>query len=147
MGRENGTVDSEHSRTSTPGAPMIATPARLHDSPAPTVIDATAPGSPLELHAALPGRRHPAEIVVAALLAGRAVELPDGKTYRLGEDLTLGVGRADDSGFVFPRDLAVGVFLRLCGELSAAEVFNIGCDTALAALGRRARTPRPAAAA
>ena len=126
---------------------MIANPAQLHASPVPGVIDPSARGSALQLHEAVPGRRHPAEVVLAALLAGRAVELPDGKTYRLGDDLTLGVGRADESGFVVPRDHPLGVLLRLCCELSAADVFHIGCDTALATLGRRRRAACPAAAA
>jgi hypothetical protein len=88
-------------------------------------------------------RKHPAEIVLAALLAGRAVQLPDGRTYRLGDDLSVGVplGPSGDDGFVLPRDLQLAEFLRLSEQLSAEELFAVGADHVLAeAAGRGRRT-------
>lgn len=126
----------------------IATAAvpRAAATPAPPKFNPAEPGSAVQMHLAVPGRKHPAEVVLAALLACRAVTLPDGRTWRLGADLTLGVGTADPEGFILPLDLPVGEFLRLCERLSWNELFGIGCDTALAQLGagsRRARGAHP----
>jgi hypothetical protein len=108
-----------------------AQPARSHP------INPAEPGSAAAMFDLHPGRKHPAEVVVAALLRGRAVDLPDGHSYRLGSGLALGrVGIApedgDDDGFVLTHDLPVGDFLRLCAELSFNDLFLIGCDSALA---------------
>ena len=110
------------------------------------------PGSAALLYHATPGRKHPAEVVVGALLRGRAVDLPDGRTYRLGDDLTLGtvgIGPDDERGYVLTRDLAVGEFLRLCEQLSFNDLFLIGCDRVLAetSVERRRARARLAAAA
>jgi hypothetical protein len=81
-------------------------------------------------------RKHPAEIVMAALLSGRAVTLPDRRTYRLGDDLTLCVGTEEGRcEFSLPREMQVGDFLRLCDRLSAEELFRIGIDLFLAEMG------------
>jgi hypothetical protein len=81
-------------------------------------------------------RKHPAEIVLAALLSGRAVTLPDGRTYRLGEDLTLCVGTEEGRcAFSLPREMQVGDFLRLCDRLSAEDLFRIGLDDFLSGTG------------
>jgi hypothetical protein len=93
----------------------------------------------------MPARKHPAEVVLGALLRGRAVDLPDGRTYRLGDDLTLGtvgVGPDDESGYVVTRDLSIGEFLRLCEEFSFNDLYLVGCDRVLAETSvelRRAR--------
>lgn len=119
----------------------------------PAPIHPAEPGSAALLYHATPGRRHPAEVVLGALLRGRAVDLPDGRTYRLGEDLTLGtvgVGPDDESGYVVTRDLPVGEFLRLCERLSYNDLFLIGCDRVLAETSvelRRARARVARAAA
>ncbi|HEX8243181.1 MAG TPA: hypothetical protein VF541_06790 [Longimicrobium sp.] len=122
---------------------------------APAPVHPAEPGSAVRLYHATPGRRHPAEVVVGALLRGRSVDLPDGRTYRLGEDLTLGtvgVGPDDETGYVVTRDLPMGEFLRLCEQLSYNELFLIGCDRVLAETSvelrrARARVQRQAAAA
>lgn len=110
---------------------------------APT-IDPAEPGSAVQMHDTVPGRKHPAEVVLAALLAARAVTLADGRTYRLGADLTLGIGTAAQDGYILARDLPLGEFLRLCEQMSFNDLFMVGCDTALAHLGagrrRQART-------
>lgn len=113
-------------------------------------INPAEPGSALAMFDLHPGRRHPAEVVVAALLRGRAVDLPDGHSYRLGSDLALGrVGIApeDGDGSALTHDLPVGDFLRLCAELSFNDLFLIGCDSALAqdAVERRRARARLAA--
>lgn len=113
-------------------------------------VNPAEPGSAVALFDLHPGRKHPAEVVVAALLRGRAVDLPDGHSYRLGEDLTLGrvgIGPDDGEGYVLTYDLPVGVFLRLCAELSFNDLFVIGCDSALAqdAVERRRDRARLAA--
>ncbi|HEX8693669.1 MAG TPA: hypothetical protein VF746_14700 [Longimicrobium sp.] len=120
--------------------------AAAHTAPAPR-IDPAEPGSAVQMHHAVPGRKHPAEVVLAALLAARPVTLPDGGTYRLGEDLTLGIGSAEQEGFILARDLPLGEFLRLCERMSFNDLFMVGCDTALAQLGaeRRRRRSGPAA--
>lgn len=102
-------------------------------TPAPTINPAE-PGSAVLMHHADPRRKHPAEVVLAALLAGRSVELPDGRVYRLGADLGLGIGLGPDGeeGFVLSRDLPLGEFLRLCEQLSYNELFLIGSDRVLA---------------
>lgn len=92
----------------------------------------------LRLHTASTpaSRKHHAEIVLAALLSGRAVTLPDGRTYRLGDDLTLCVGTEEGRcAFSLPREMQVGDFLRLCERLSAEELFRIGIDGLLAGMG------------
>ena len=110
-------------------------------------INPAEPGSAVQMHHAVAGRKHPAEVVLAALLASRAVTLPDGRTYRLGEDLTLGIGTAEQDGFILARDLPLGEFLRLCERMSFNDLFMVGCDAALAQLGaerRRRRAGEPA---
>lgn len=105
------------------------------------------------MHHATPSRKHPAEVVLGALLRGRSVDLPDGRTYRLGDDLTLGtigIGPDDESGYVVTRDLPVGEFLRLSEELSFNDLYLIGCDRVLAETAveqRRARARLALAAA
>lgn len=105
-------------------------------------INPAEPGSAVQMHHAVPGRKHPAEVVLAALLASRAVTLPDGRTYRLGEDLTLGIGTAEQDGFILARDLPLGDFLRLCERMSFNDLFIVGCDAALAQLGAERRHRR-----
>ena len=124
--------------TATAARPPAAAPAA-----GPTGFDPAAPGSAVQMYHAVPGRKHPAEVVLAALLGCRAVPLPDGRTYRLGEDLTLGVGTPGRDGYVLPLDLPLGEFLRLCERLSWNELFGIGCDTALAQLAAERRRARP----
>jgi hypothetical protein len=108
-------------------------------------INPADPGSAARMHHATPSRKHPAEVVLGALLRGRAVDMPDGRTYRLGDDLTLGtvgIGPDDESGYVVTRDLSVGEFLRLSEELSFNDLYLIGCDHVLAETAvelRRAR--------
>ncbi|HEX6372909.1 MAG TPA: hypothetical protein VF006_28560 [Longimicrobium sp.] len=84
-----------------------------------------------------PVRKHVVVVYgnVGALLRGRSVDLPVGRTYRLGDDLTLGtvgIGPDDENGYVVTRDLPVGEFLRLCEELSFNDLYLIGCDRVLA---------------
>jgi hypothetical protein len=119
-------------------------------APRSRAINPAEPGSAAAMFDLHPGRRHPAEVVVAALLRGRAVDLPDGHSYRLGSDLTLGrvgIGPEDGDGDVLTHDLPVGDFLRLCAELSFNDLFLIGCDSALAqdAVERRRARARLAA--
>ena len=108
-------------------------------------INPADPGSAARMHHATPSRKHPAEVVLGALLRGRSVDLPDGRTYRLGDDLTLGtvgIGPDDENGYVVTRDLPVGEFLRLSEELSFNDLYLIGCDRVLAETAveqRRAR--------
>lgn len=119
--------------------------------PAALAINPADPGSAARMHHAAPGRKHPAEVVLAALLRGRSVDLPDGRTYRLGDDLTLGVagiGPDDENGYVVTRDLPLGEFLRLSEQLSFNDAYVIGCDRVLSETSvelRRARG-RPASA-
>lgn len=114
-------------------------------APAPRAINPADPGSAARMFHATPTRKHPAEVVLGALLRGRSVDLPDGRTYRLGDDLTLGtvgIGPDDERGYVVTRDLSVGQFLRLSEELSFNDLYLIGCDRVLAATAvelRRAR--------
>lgn len=114
-------------------------------APAPRAINPADPGSAVRMFHATPARKHPAEVVLGALLRGRSVDLPDGRTYRLGDDLTLGtvgIGPDDESGYVVTRDLSVGEFLRLCAELSFNDLYLVGCDRVLAETAvelRRAR--------
>jgi hypothetical protein len=117
--------------------------AATESSSAPAINPAE-PGSAVLMYHIGAIRKHPAEVVVAALLAGRSVELPDGREYRLGADLCLGigVGPGGDDGFVVPQDLQFGEFLRLCEQLSYNELFLIGSDRVLAGAAverRRAR--------
>jgi hypothetical protein len=108
-------------------------------------INPADPGSAARMHHATPSRRHPAEVVLGALLRGRAVDLPDGRTYRLGDDLTLGtvgIGPDDESGYVVTRDLSVGEFLRLSEDLSFNELYLIGCDRVLAETAVESRRAR-----
>lgn len=73
--------------------------------------------------------------MLGSLLRGRAVDLPDGRTYWLGDDLTLctvGVGLDDESGYVVTRDLSIGEFLRLSEEFSINDLYVVGCDRVLA---------------
>jgi hypothetical protein len=119
-------------------------------TPAAKPINPAEPGSAARMFHATPARKHPAEVVLGALLRGRSVDLPDGRTYRLGEDLTLGtvgVGPDDESGYVVTRDLSVGELLRLSEELSFNDLYLVGCDRVLAESARRARRPSSARAA
>jgi hypothetical protein len=114
-------------------------------------INPADPGSAARMHHAAPGRKHPAEVVLGALLRGRSVDLPDGRTYRLGDDLTLGtagIGPDDETGYVVTRDLTLGEFLRLSEQLSFNDVYLIGCDRVLAetSVGWRRARARPAPA-
>ncbi|HEU0298246.1 MAG TPA: hypothetical protein VFR37_02305 [Longimicrobium sp.] len=96
--------------------------------PGPTINPAD-PGSAVEMFDRHPDRRHPAEVVVGALLRARAVDLGDNHCYRLGADLSLGrvgIGPGDDTGFVVTHEMTVGEFLRLCSRLS----FNEACEIA-----------------
>ena len=130
---------------------LSAIPAAERAHPARSgAINPAEPGSAAAMFDLYPGRKHPAEVVVAALLRGRAVDLPDGHSYRLGSGLTLarvGIGPEDGDGFVLTHDLPVGDFLRLCAELSFNDLFLIGCDSALAqdAVERRRARARLAA--
>jgi len=114
-------------------------------APAAPAINPADPGSAARMFHATSSRKHPAEVVLGALLRGRSVDLSDGRAYRLGDDLTLGtvgVGPDDETGYVLTRDLPVGEFLRLCGELSFNDLYLIGCDRVLAETAveqRRAR--------
>lgn len=95
----------------------------------PTAALRPAPAPRLHATSARPSRKHPAEIALGALLSGRPVTLPDGRTYRLGEDLTLCVGTEEARcAFSLPREMHLGDFLRLCDRLGAEELFRIGCD-------------------
>lgn len=113
-------------------------------------INPAEPGSAAAMFERYPGRKHPAEVVLAALLRSRAVDLPDGHAYRLGADLTLGrvgVGPDDEDGYVITHDMPLGAFLRLCAEMPFNDLFHVGCDTALAghAVERRRARARLAA--
>lgn len=114
-------------------------------APAFRAINPADPGSAARMFDAAPTRKHPAKIVLGALLRGRSVDLPDGRTYRLGDDLTLGtvgIGPDDEGGYVVTRDLSVGEFLRLCAELSFNDLYLVGCNRVLAETAvelRRAR--------
>jgi len=114
-------------------------------TPPAAAINPADPGSAAAMFHLHPSRKHPAEIVLGALLRARSVDLPDGHTYRLGDDLTLGragIGPADGDGYVLTHDLPLGEFLRLSEQLSFNETYLIGCDRTLAESGvekRRAR--------
>ena len=98
-------------------------------------INPAEPGSAAAMFELHPGRKHPAEVVFAALLRSRAVDLPDGHAYRLGDDLALGrvgIGPDDGDGYVITSEMPVGDFLRLCSALSFNDLFLIGCDSVLA---------------
>lgn len=103
---------------------MAATP---HEA-----IDPAAPGSAFGMHLAAPGRKHPVEIVLAALLAGRTVRLADGASYRMGAD-------AGSPGVLDAASLPVGKLRGLSEALSFNDLFLIGCDTALAGLASSRR--------
>jgi hypothetical protein len=104
----------------------------MNTSPTTRAIDPAAPGSAAAMFGIYPGRKHPAEVVLAALLRGRAVDLPDGHAYFLDTGLTLGRVAVLPEGCILTHDLPLGDFLRLCAELSFNDLFLIGCDTALA---------------
>lgn len=106
------------------------------------LLNPAEPGSAVAMFALHPRRPHPGEIVLGALLRGGTVDLPDGRCYRLGDDLTLGtvgIGPDDGSGYVIQRSMGTGAFLRLCSELSFNEVYDLsrGRRCALAAAARR----------
>ena len=81
----------------------------------------------------VPGPKHPAEIVLRALAAGRGVRLPNGIEYRLGEDGAAGCADADA--------LTIGEFTRLCAGLSADALLAIAGDS-LADLAESRRRQR-----
>lgn len=110
---------------------MTATP---HEA-----IDPAAPRSALLMHLAVPGRKHPVEIVLAALLAGRTVGLAGGASYRIGADPAC-------PGVLDAASLPVGELRGLSEALSFNDLFLIGCDTALAGLAASRRRPAPARA-
>lgn len=115
--------------------PSAITPAERAQPARSRAIDPAEPGSAAAMFDLHPGRKHPVEMVLAALLRGRAVDLPDGHTYRLGSGLALarvGIGPEDGDGYVLTHDLPVGDLLRLSAELSFNDLFLIGCDSALA---------------
>ncbi len=124
--------------------------AMTESAPAAAAINPADPGSAARMFHATPARRHPAEVVLGALLRGRSADLPDGRTYRLGDDLTLGtvgIGPDDEHGYVVTRDLSVGELLRLCEELSFNDLYLIGCDRVLAETAVELRRARLALAA
>jgi len=102
--------------------------------PASRAVNPADPGSAAAMFEANPARKHPAEVVLGALLRGRPVDLPDGIAYRLGDDLSLGrvgIGSEED-GYVLIRDLTLGEFLRLCAQIPFNDLFVIGCDAFMA---------------
>ena len=119
--------------------------ATIDIAPAALAINPAAPGSAARIFHATPTRKHPAEVVLGALLRDRSVDLPDGRAYRLGDDLTLGtvgIGPDDERGYVVTRDLSVGEFLRLCEELSFNDLYLVGCDRVLAETSVQLRRAR-----
>lgn len=115
-------------------------------TPAPRSINPTDPGSAAWMHHATPSRKHPAEVVLGALLRGRSVDLPGGRTYRLDDDLTLGtvgIGTDKEHGeVVVARDLRASEFLRLSEALSFNDLYLIGCDRVLAEVAVERRRER-----
>lgn len=99
-----------------------------------TAIDPAESGSAVRLFEQDPTREHPAEIVLGELLRIRAMDLPDGRTYHLREDLTLrllGAGEAN-KGVLLPSDLTLSEFLRLTEQMSFKDMYLVGQDRALA---------------
>lgn len=101
---------------------------------APAAIDPAEPGSAVRLFEQDPTREHPAEIVLGEFLRIRAIDLPDGRTYHLREDLTLCIlGSGNASGDVpVPSDLTLSEFLRLTERMSFNDMYLVGHDRALA---------------
>lgn len=107
-----------------------------------TIINPAETGSAAAMFDVHPARKHPGEVVLGALLRARAVDLPDGRCYRLGEDLslgTVGIGPDDESGFVLTSGMSVGDFLRLSSGLSFNEMYDIARGKACSVEQRRAR--------
>ncbi|MBB4635886.1 hypothetical protein [Longimicrobium terrae] len=104
------------------------------DRATPATIDPAEPGSAVRLFDQDPTREHPAEIVLGELLRIRAMDLPDGRTYRLREDLMLCIlGSKVASGDVLvPSDLTLSEFLRLTEQMSFNDMYLVGHDRALA---------------
>lgn len=95
-------------------------------------IDPAAPRSAFLMHLAVPGRKHPVEIVLSALLAGRTVRLAGGASYRIGAGPTC-------PGVLDAASLPVGELRGMSEALSFNDLFLIGCDTALAGLAASRR--------
>jgi hypothetical protein len=129
------TCDIAHGKSCAPPAPRVRSYGRARDV---NVADA---GSAVRMFALHPTRKHPAEVVVGALLRARAVDLGDGRCYRLGEDLSIGhvgIGPGDGTGFVVIHELPVSAFLRLCAQLSFNEMCDIARGKTCAVEARRA---------